>query len=1069
MNQDLLVEILTSAGRTLHDPTSSQNQRLQALKTQALSELESAHLLLYQQRAMQAIEVELAARETAKKDKSKQIENNDLNIIQYSDFNKNNFIENEYSTQKLFDEPKKEDPKEVAKRSLAYVAAQNTVAQDQGIARFRQRVEEIEQRGDTRTLEALLRAAHDVSITAPLHAQDFVTTFEQVPDRDQIEYATLVSQLFRDQTGGFGGNPLLSRLSAVTPRRESDLLPLHSFVRDDSSKLIDYSRLLFEEKIIQKNEIFAFRERDDDIFSRKCNNDPFSLLREPQEYDLGVFLWQVQQGMGSYQASVLSALKGNLDNWTANSSFFSELQEVYRQLGREVASEWMRTTNRLFGEDYVKGRDFAIQSSASVRAYIKDLGMDLGRFVDDYRILGKPAFSASNFSAKYEGLPAERRRAIIRDIVDAQNGDRLTALVANELPKEQVGVVAKLLPENTTNEDLLKAVERTADSYVKCKSNNVNNGIFTRRLTRSSKTTNLEGYVKAVDEIDAFVGQYIDFANEQRKEGDINLGFNDTEAQEALELYVGFLGKDFAQFRRDFQATGNTFQRLPQVRAKYADFFDEDTLKATMNYVAKKRSRDLIDDLSRNTAPTDLISSLASRLKDFGKRDVVNALVELNKTYNFLQNVGATEIISERVKAIPEGADYDTVIEAISGARRQCYSAVTGQDVEVPRGLEDLVDNVVVAYYKNTGTYNGVNIRPALQFIMSIYLREGSEKAFEAVRCLEQNRGIRAKFEQKGVNVDAYERGINRQYHLRTNGSELERIKERIQSEVEQIFDRVGQLNVEEEQVTALQQGSLREQLDAVEKVIGSYEFNDENKGFKLEIKGHIQTARSINGTVKEMEYDVDFYVSTDPLEALHMGQYFGSCLSLSKNHGGINGWASVVQVMDSNKNVIYARTSDGKHIGRNRTALTDQGVLCTRFYQNGNLYLDDAWVDYLSHFADGVRQDVMIPAIFATSGMKSKLEQMMIEGKVAKEQRTVQIDPAYFSAFHGDGISTAKSEDGRIKVDGDMYIIKTQVQPVIPVVREESRPWYKALSSKIVPTSSQIHFGKFLGALANR
>src|SRR3989344_785254 len=1010
MNQDLLVEILPSVGRTLHDPIISQSQRLRALKTQALSELESAYLLLYQQRAMQAIEAQLIAQEAAKKSKSKLIEDENYHSI----LNHNeNMINNKYCTSKLFDEPRKEDPKEVAKRSLAYVAAQNAVSKDPGIPRFRQRVEEIEQRGDTRTLEALLRTTHDVSITAPLSAQDFVVTLDQVPDRDQIEYATLVSQLLRDQTGGFGGNPLASRLAMVTSKGY-ELLSLRSFGRYDNSELINNSLLLFKNNSKEK-EIISFRERDGNIFSRKLSDDPYSLLREPQENYLGVSVRQVQQEI-SHQASVLSALKGNLDSWTANSSFFSELQEVYRQLGREVASEWMRTTNRLFGEDYVKGRDFAIQSSASVRAYIKDLGMDLGRFVDDYRILGKPAFSASNFSAKYEGLPAERRRAIIRDIVDAQNGDRLTALVANELPKEQVGVVAKLLPENTTNEDLLKAV----------------------------------------DEIDAFVGQYIDFANEQRKEGDINLGFNDTEAQEALELYVGFLGKDFAQFRRDFQATGNTFQRLPQVRAKYADFFDEDTLKATMNYVAKKRSRDLIDDLSRNTAPTDLISSLASRLKDFGKRDVVNALVELNKTYNFLQNVGATEIISERVKAIPEGADYDTVIEAISGARRQCYSAVTGQDVEVPRGLEDLVDNVVVAYYKNTGTYNGVNIRPALQFIMSIYLREGSEKAFEAVRCLEQNRGIRAKFEQKGVNVDAYERGINRQYHLRTNGSELERIKERIQSEVEQIFDRVGQLNVEEEQVTALQQGSLREQLDAVEKVIGSYEFNDENKGFKLEIKGHIQTARSINGTVKEMEDDVDFYVSTNPLEALHMGQYFGSCLSLSKNHGGINGWASVVQVMDSNKNVIYARTSDGKHIGRNRTALTDQGVLCTRFYQNGNLYLDDAWVDYLSHFADGVRQDVMIPAIFATLGMKSKLEQMMIEGKVAKEQRTVQIDPAYFSAFHGDGISTAKSEDGRIKVDGDMYIIKTQVQPVIPVVREESRPWYRTLLSKIVPDSSQ-------------
>src|SRR3989344_3378675 len=608
MNQDLLVEILPSVGRTLHDPIISQSQRLRALKTQALSELESAYLLLYQQRAMQAIEAQLIAQEAAKKSKSKLIEDENYHSI----LNHNeNMINNKYCTSKLFDEPRKEDPKEVAKRSLAYVAAQNAVSKDPGIPRFRQRVEEIEQRGDTRTLEALLRTTHDVSITAPLSAQDFVVTLDQVPDRDQIEYATLVSQLLRDQTGGFGGNPLASRLAMVTSKGY-ELLSLRSFGRYDNSELINNSLLLFKNNSKEK-EIISFRERDGNIFSRKLSDDPYSLLREPQENYLGVSVRQVQQEI-SHQASVLSALKGNLDSWTANSSFFSELQEVYRQLGREVASEWMRTTNRLFGEEYAKGRDFAIQSRTSVRAYVKDLGMDLGRFVNDYEILGKPAFSASNFSAKYKGLPAERRRAIIRDIVDAQNGDRLTALVANELPKEQVGVVAKLLPENTTNEDLLKAIERTADSYAKCKSNNVDNGIFTRRITKLDETVNLDEYVRAIAEIDAFVGQYIDFANEQRKERDINLGFNDTEAQEALELYVGFLGKDFAQFRRDFQATGNTFQRLPQVRAKYADFFDEDTLKATMNYVAKKRSRDLIDDLSRNTAPTDLISSLASRL-----------------------------------------------------------------------------------------------------------------------------------------------------------------------------------------------------------------------------------------------------------------------------------------------------------------------------------------------------------------------------------------------------------------------------------------------------------------------
>ena len=125
------------------------------------------------------------------------------------------------------------------------------------------------------------------------------------------------------------------------------------------------------------------------------------------------------------------------------------------------------------------------------------------------------------------------------------------------------------------------------------------------------------------------------------------------------------------------------------------------------------------------------------------------------------------------------------------------------------------------------------------------------------------------------------------------------------------------------------------------------------------------------------------------------------------------------------NKNVIYARAKDGRYLGRNRTALTDQGVLCTRFYENGDMNLNDAWVDYLEAFANNAGQNVMIPTIFTPVSMRKVFEEKMGEGRITKEQRSVRIEPAYFDAFYGDSLRTKKILGGGVQVDAEVYVIK--------------------------------------------
>ena len=59
-------------------------------------------------------------------------------------------------------------------------------------------------------------------------------------------------------------------------------------------------------------------------------------------------------------------------------------------------------------------------------------------------------------------------------------------------------------------------------------------------MSRVPKTDSLDDYLKAVEEVGQQADRYIAFANEQRKDPNMNLGFNDSQTQATLELYEVF-------------------------------------------------------------------------------------------------------------------------------------------------------------------------------------------------------------------------------------------------------------------------------------------------------------------------------------------------------------------------------------------------------------------------------------------------------------------------------------------------------------------------------------------------
>ncbi len=75
---------------------------------------------------------------------------------------------------------------------------------------------------------------------------------------------------------------------------------------------------------------------------------------------------------------------------------------------------------------------------------------------------------------------------------------------------------------------------------------------------------------------------------------------------------------------------------------------------------------------------------------------------------------------------------------------------------------------------------------------------------------------------------------------------------------------------------------------------------------------------------------DVRIAVETDPLEALKLGTYVGSCLG----RGGNLEYSAAAVVLDVNKLVVYARDSRGSVVGRQLIALSEsEELVCFRVY----------------------------------------------------------------------------------------------------------------------------------------
>lgn len=113
---------------------------------------------------------------------------------------------------------------------------------------------------------------------------------------------------------------------------------------------------------------------------------------------------------------------------------------------------------------------------------------------------------------------------------------------------------------------------------------------------------------------------------------------------------------------------------------------------------------------------------------------------------------------------------------------------------------------------------------------------------------------------------------------------------------------------------------------------------------------------------------EVRLAVESDPLEALKLGTYVGSCLG----RGGNLEYSAAAVVLDVNKQVVYARDKRGSVVGRQLLALSEADELvCFSVYGTAHLdLLDPLFRDYDAAFASrlGLR-------LFGSSGSSDTYE----------------------------------------------------------------------------------------------
>src|SRR5204863_9296888 len=118
----------------------------------------------------------------------------------------------------------------------------------------------------------------------------------------------------------------------------------------------------------------------------------------------------------------------------------------------------------------------------------------------------------------------------------------------------------------------------------------------------------------------------------------------------------------------------------------------------------------------------------------------------------------------------------------------------------------------------------------------------------------------------------------------------------------------------------------------------------------------------------------VNLHIELEPLEALRLGTYMGSCIGL----GGAFAYSAAAVVLDLNKRVVYARDARGTVVARQLVAVSeDEQLVCFDVYPAGVAGdLKRAFRDFDLVLASRLGLDIYKPG--NESGASTKVELLL-------------------------------------------------------------------------------------------
>lgn len=497
----------------------------------------------------------------------------------------------------------------------------------------------------------------------------------------------------------------------------------------------------------------------------------------------------------------------------------------------------------------------------------------------------------------------------------------------------------------------------------------------------------------------------------------------------------------------------HSMRRNPDFNAIWAliKYYNSET-QSVMESIKKspqfKKINERIGYLNRRTG--ELRKHIeSSRKKENTKRrfileDELKALIselkELNQTVKNINRIKDTfkiplQRLINRHRYSPDPAKYKEELRNIVlssriqfiyaymiGIRNHVYETILDTPILNEVDVGPMVDRIAnIVYSRNESG----QIYRALTELLRLYIKK---KDPDAIKQYIYTKHAQSSLRSARYDLDPIMNGCSLKKKVSTASDVKDRKTRRINAQFEEFFEHMDGLGIDTESImmnlNIKQPGTYDEAkaiYEAFLELLGK-EHDDitEFENILLDIRQHVHAIKSLEAEIikRQESEQVEYYISLDPVEKMHMGAGFSSCMNIEKNFKLIHPLAIG---LSWDKQIAYVKNSKGNRIARRILILTDKCIIVYNEFFNTQLDLDEGWVEFLQKLADATGKTVIIPNVGEISS--SFLETVKKHGaKPVKNFKCELLQDEYRSYFRSD--LAIKKIDSKITIKSGYKII---------------------------------------------